>query len=497
MKKKRRRVRTRIKVIGVLLLGYILFFAFTSIYYRDKWYPNITVNSIDVSNLTYNESKEEIANRVNNYQLEIIGKNDISFKINGKDIDLKATYEKNLEKSFSNHLDDRSLFGIFANHDYEVNLKITYNQDKLEKIINNSVLVNGSDDYKIEESIPDHVEYDEKTQTGKIVEGVNGNKLDIDEFKTIIKGALKDVQTKIDLTDKEAYPDVYEKSTNKNIEKQLSTYNSYLLNWITWDMGEGVTETITPNDIKDWLIIGDSGKVTLDKDEMSEWIEDFCLKYKTVGKTRHFTTHTGQVIEISGGDYGWRLDYDKIVEQVYDIITEKTDEDLINAYIENKNQENIDKLTTKLEPIYSNKGYKKDYQNFENDWDTKNYSEIDLTEQRVYVYRDGQLAYSCICVSGLPTEKQDRITRTGVWYIKEKRLEKVLVGEDYETPVKYWIRIMWTGTGYHALNRSDWDKWTPDLYKTKGSHGCLNLKEEDAKKLYELINSGDPVFIHY
>lgn len=71
-------------------------------------------------------------------------------------------------------------------------------------------------------------------------------------------------------------------------------------------MGEGVTETITPDDIKDWLIIGDSGKVTLDKDEMSEWIEDFCLKYKTVGKTRHFTTHTGQVIEISGGDYGWQ-----------------------------------------------------------------------------------------------------------------------------------------------------------------------------------------------
>ena len=58
------------------------------------------------------------------------------------------------------------------------------------------------------------------------------------------------------------------------------------------------------------------------------------------------------------------------------------------------------------------------------------------------MYRDGQLAYSCICVSGLPTEKNDRITRTGVWYIKEKKPEKVLVGEDYETPVKYWIRIL-------------------------------------------------------
>ena len=154
-------------------------------------------------------------------------------------------------------------------------------------------------------------------------------------------------------------------------------------------------------------------------------------------------------------------------------------------------------LTTELEPTYSNKAYQKDYENFENDWDTQNYSEIDLTEQRVYVYRDGQLAYSCICVSGLPTEKNDRITRTGVWYIKEKKPEKVLVGEDYETPVKYWIRIMWTGTGYHALDRSDWANWTPDLYKVKGSHGCLNLQEEDAKKLYELIRMNDPVFIHY
>ena len=73
MKKKRRRVRTRIKVIGVLLLGYILFFTFTSIYYRDKWYPNTTVNGIDVSNLTYNETREKIAKKVDNYQLEKYG----------------------------------------------------------------------------------------------------------------------------------------------------------------------------------------------------------------------------------------------------------------------------------------------------------------------------------------------------------------------------------------------------------------------------------------
>ena len=66
----------------------------------------------------------------------------------------------------------------------------------------------------------------------------------------------------------------------------------------------------------------------------------------------------------------------------------------------------------------------------------------------------------------ITNRENDRITRTGYVYQREKTRE-VLVGEDYETPVKYWIRIMWTGTGYHALDRSDWANWTPDLYKVK------------------------------
>lgn len=31
-------------------------------------------------------------------------------------------------------------------------------------------------------------------------------------------------------------------------------------------MGEGVKETITPDDIKDWITINDDGKVNFDKD---------------------------------------------------------------------------------------------------------------------------------------------------------------------------------------------------------------------------------------
>lgn len=497
MKKKRRRVRPGIKVLGGLIISYVLLYIFVTVYYHDKWYPNVIVNGIDVSNMTYNETVKAFDKVIDDYSLEIVGKDGKSFEIKGKDIDYKVTYQKNLKKDYLKHKDDRGIFGIFIVDSHQLPLKVSYDHDSLDKLINESVLVAGSDDYKIRPSSDARIEYDEKNKLGKIAKEVEGNELNLKKFKSLVKKSLKNISPKINLSDQITYPNIYIKAKkDKNLEKKLKVYNSYLLNWITWDMGEGVKESITPDEIKDWLAFDEDDNIVVDKKAMSDWIEDFCLKYRTQGKKRNFTTHSGKVIEISGGDYGWRLDYKKTVEQVYEILTEKKDESIVNSYIKNKSKETIKALTTELEPIYSNQGYKKDYVNFENDWDTQNYSEVDLTEQKVYVYRDGQLAYTSICVTGRPPT-EDRITRTGVWYIKEKMPEKVLVGEDYETPVKYWVRIMWTGTGYHSLNRSDWASWSPTLYLTKGSHGCINLQLNDAKAIYDLVRTKDPVFIHY
>lgn len=493
-------MKKSVKIAGGVILGIIIVLIILSLYYQNKWYPNTVINGVNVSSMSYEDSNKAFKKEIADYELEIIGKDDQILKIKGSDIELEVNYEKNLKKDYRDHKRSRSLFRILAGYSHEIDLEVNYNQDKLNQLINASPLIKGSEEKAIIPSTIGHIEYNEKTNSGIIVKGTVGNEVNQEKLKELIINAINKITTNIDLSDETTYSQIYIQPavnfTDKQLEQMLNTYNSYLLNWITWDMGEDTTETMTPNDIKNWLSCNEQGEVVLDKDAMSEWIEEFCLKYKTVGKTRDFTTHTGNVIKISGGDYGWQLDYNKIVEQVYATITEKTDDKLINAYINNPSKTNIKALTTKLEPTYKNKGYKKDYVNFTNDWNTKNYSEIDLTEQKVYVYRDGQLVYSCICVSGLPTEKKDRITRTGVWYIKEKKPEKVLVGEDYETPVKYWIRIMWTGTGYHALNRSDWANWSPTLYLTRGSHGCLNLQEADAAMLYSIININDPVFIH-
>ena len=64
----------------------------------------------------------------------------------------------------------------------------------------------------------------------------------------------------------------------------------------------------------------------------------------------------------------------------------------------------------------------------------------------------------------------------------------------YEQPVTYWMPFN-GGIGFHD---ADWQPYFGgDRYLTGGSHGCINMSYSDAGKLYELIQVGDPVIMHY
>lgn len=482
--------------IVVIIVGFILMIlmAFT-IYYNDKFYPNTCIGKIDVSGMTVKEAKNYIKQYINEYQLELKGRNDENLIIKGKDIDLQVSYEDIVDQCFEKAHQGITFYKILTNNDFDHIFETTYNTESLQQLMNASVLITGSDTYQISAPQNAYVKYDSETKSGKVVAEEQGNQLDSEKLYKVLDEALKELTDSINLDKESVYLEPTIVKDSDTIEQELATYNKYVLKWIQWDMGEDHYETITPNDIKDWIIIGTDGSVDVDKDKMAEWVEEFCLKYKTVGKTRSFKSHTGAIIEVSGGDYGWQLNYNQTVEDAYNAIKADTEQKLIDAYIEDQSKANKKALTVSLEPNYKNKGDHMNYENPEEDWDTSNYTEVDIAAQMVYVFQNGEVVYSAKCVTGLPSDPT-RATKTGCWYIKDKKLEYTLVGEDYETPTKYWIRITWTGTGYHYMNRSDWANWSPELYKTKGSHGCINLQLEDVKTIYGYVKLGDMVFIH-
>ena len=119
-------------------------------------------------------------------------------------------------------------------------------------------------------------------------------------------------------------------------------------------------------------------------------------------------------------------------------------------------------------------------------WDTESapsgplFLTIDLTAQRVMVYRDGVL----IGASTISTGSEGRETPTGVFTILEKQVMHRSITYD-NAPMPYMQRLTSKGVAMHA----------GDLPGFAASHGCIRLPKEFAKLLYGATEIGTPVMI--
>lgn len=480
--------------VAAILIAAAVFLVYDKLYYGKRWYQGTTINGIDVSGQTFAESRETIIQQHADYVLTISGRGYGKLVLGGDEIDYTFDTGEHFEQAFQEQHQQLSL--VPQDKSFVIDYSVTYSQDKLKDLVKQSELVIGGNIFKIQEPKSAYVKYSEEKKQYVMVDEVLGNRIKVSAFLPVIEEALQQAQMEIDLTE-ERYSKVYKApkrtTEDESLQAEIAASNNAALRFIEWDMEEGVIESITPSEISQWIRYKD-GEIKYDTKAIEEWVESFCLKYKTVGKTRTIKSHTGKNVEIRGGDYGWQLDYEKTLAQAKKAIYKEMDASLIEAYIQEPGKKTKKALTMKRKVNYLNTAYQRDYENFAVDWDTDNYTEVSLKDQKVYVFRKGKVAFSCRCITGRPVE--GRTTPTGAFFVKEHRKEYTLTGEDYETPVKNWVRVTWTGTGFHPATWQPWSRWTKDLYKTRGSHGCINLSVEDAEKIYKMTSYREAVFIY-
>lgn len=481
--------------VSVLLAGGL--FCGVRFYYSNHWYPNTTVSGIDVSGMKFDESKELLSDTYEDYRLLIQGRDGGNLVIHHDDIDYKSHHEAALETAFETQHKDFKVFSLFGQNPVTIDAKGSYDDDKLKQYLFSSELVCGSDDYEIVKPKDAYVDFLEDKSCIDIVEELKGNKLKKQKLLDAVKEVLNNGDTKMDLTDEEKYDDLYFKpkvtSDDYELESEKDLWNSAILRWITWKIDDENKVTVSPDLIYEWCYIK-NGKVKFRKQAIRDWMEEFCLKYKTVGVTRTFKNHAGKKIDVTGGDYGWSFDYEQMVSQLMKSLKKDMDVNSQEEYINEPTNKNKKALTIKKEPIYSGTAHRMDLEDKSNDWDKKNFVEVSLKDQMVYVWRNGKIKFKCECISGRPVP--GRQTQTGAFFIKEHKPAKVLKGEDYSTPVTYWVRITWSGTGFHEAHWQRWGSWSKTYYLSGGSHGCINLSPENAKKIYELTKYKELVYIY-
>ena len=120
------------------------------------------------------------------------------------------------------------------------------------------------------------------------------------------------------------------------------------------------------------------------------------------------------------------------------------------------------------------------------------YIEVDISKQKLKIYKNEKKILETKVVTGLATDS-NRKTVTGCFSVYSKERNRTLVGKEYKTPVKYWMPFYKAYGMHDAYWRS---KFGGKIYKSSGSHGCVNLPKEVAPKVYKKINVGTPVLIH-
>jgi lipoprotein-anchoring transpeptidase ErfK/SrfK len=218
-----------------------------------------------------------------------------------------------------------------------------------------------------------------------------------------------------------------------------------------------------------WLTVDGDMHVTVDEAKAADYLYQLALRTNTAYGKHTFKTTGGNTITVNGGSYGWRIDREAELRQlVFDIKSSKA----VNR-----------------EPAYKQRGKtrKSIYEDI-----GSSYVEVSIAQQHMWVYKDGRQVVSTAVVTGNTAAGHG--TTPGVYYIAYKARHATLKGEDYETPVSYWLPF----NGGQGIHDSWWrGAYGGTIYRGGGSHGCVNTPPSQVPAVYANVETGTPVVVYY
>lgn len=118
---------------------------------------------------------------------------------------------------------------------------------------------------------------------------------------------------------------------------------------------------------------------------------------------------------------------------------------------------------------------------------------IDISSQKLRFYKNGSLKMTADVVTGT---RHRHDTPTGKFSVRSKRRNINLVGPTWNSHVSYWMAFKGGSYGMHdATWRSSAQFSNHKTYINNGSHGCVNMRYGQAKKLYKMVKVGTPVIV--
>lgn len=430
--------------------------------YKTVYFPNTLINGIDASGLTPDQVKEQIEAGINQYTITIRERGDQTEQLSGPQIDLHPVYDGTLEKLIEDQ--NPYVWGKYLRTDriFTMDTIVAFDETKMDEVFHSLACM---DPEQVTAPVDAH-RSDYISGTGyQVVEEVQGNTLDEQSALSVISEAIIGLSDEVSLEDADVYLKPAITSDNEDLQNKVAMWNKYVGAKITYKFGSA-RQTLDGDTINTWLSDDGEGNPVLSSSKIVEYVAQMAKERNTAYQPKTLKTTTGKTVTIKG-PYGWKINQDAEASTLRGLIEAGE--------------------TQEREPQYSQKAASHDG----NDYGST-YVEINLTAQHLYFYKGGSLVVQSDFVSG--NESKGWSTPAGAYPLTYKQRNATLKGENYSTPVSYWMPFN-GGIGLHdAYWRSSFGG---TIYKTNGSHGCINLPPAVAKTIYENISAGTAVLCYH
>lgn len=446
-------------VTAGILFPVILYLA-VGFYYRNGFGFGTFVNGVYCTGKTVEEVNKELAGLYEQKAFSIQDSAGRVYEIPLSAVQFGVDYSSQLE-----FLENEQNDFLWSNSkiDETINPQINFDEDMLREALDSCGIMQANEKEHVVE-----IRYEDGYWLYDGMQDV----LDMEHVYQLVSDSLRRENFSVDVSS--CYTDLPYTREMQNTIALWEKVDSFQTCGIVYDMGDE-TIPLSKEIVSGWIALNEDSSFVLDEEGnlvfreecAEEFIDMLCRTYDTLGSSRTFHATRGEDVVIEGGTYGNKIDSKAEILWLKEAFANGVQEVRI--------------------PVYEKEAYVRGRNDI---GDT--FVEVDMTSQKLYYYEAGELKLETDIVTGNTGRRWG--TPSGVNYVYNMQTNRVLRGPGYASHVNYWVPVK----GSIGIHDASWRKeFGGEIYKTNGSHGCINVPGDKMEELYNMLEIGVPVVMFY
>ena len=450
-----KRIRWYIWILAGIFLAYLA----ASVYFMEHFFLGTAVNGENVEFQTVKQVNSLILEQAEGYGLTLLERGGTEESVTAQQLGMSFSETENVRnyKRVQNGFLWPRMF--WQQDTYQIAPDITFDEETFDETLASLSCVREGEepeDARVELTADGYELYPEQ----------QGSRIKEDVLKEQVRAAAETLTETGDLEEACCYEAPALTADSPEITELTATLDQWFATEVTYEFGSQ-TEVVDSSVVAGFIQL-DGCEASLSEEAVRAWVAGLADRRDTYKKSRQFNSTLRGVITVSGGNYGWQID-------------QETETAALLASVEKGE-------TAAKQPAWSREG--KAWGDNNDVGDT--YIEVDMGAQHMWAYKDGALLIDTDVVTGNISRNYG--TPSMVAAIQYKDRNAVLRGDNYATPVKYWMPFY----GNYGIHDASWRReFGGTVYLTNGSHGCVNTPPAAMKVIFENMDSGTPVVLYY